>query len=289
MRGRGQRGASPRPFFGYFSTFLVKKLAVWTHCIIFAEIMEKKKDSRYQRVGRIALQAAIVTLLAFLFSMLIMQPMSFSVMSIFSSPEKSDTSVTDLYAQVADRRPVRTLDPDVVLVDIDRADRAQIAEILDEINLWSPRVVGLDVIFAAPGEDDSELLRAISESDRIVLPIGLESVGFDKSDKSDESDESGISGKSKNPEKSSKAGISEVFRVSDAQFFYPPGVRLMILISKPEERRVTSSTRRSIFRAHSKGPLSASLPRPFSCPTAAVWIPFRSLWPRPTGRGRTLC
>lgn len=118
-------------------------------------------------------RAAWVTLLAFLFSFLILEPLSFSAMSIFSSPEKTDFSVSDLYAQVADRRPVRTLDSDIVIVDVGHSDRRQIAEILDQVNFWNPKVVAVDIMFRSQMPGDSLLLSALEATPRIVLPIGL--------------------------------------------------------------------------------------------------------------------
>lgn len=111
---------------------------------------------------------------AFLISFFIVEPLSFSTMSVFSAPEKTDFSVTDLYAQVADRRPVRRLDNDIVIVDVGHADRLGIASILDEINLWGPRVVGLDVMIGKPLPSDSILLRSLSSIERLILPITLE-------------------------------------------------------------------------------------------------------------------
>lgn len=124
-------------------------------------------------------RAAMVTLLAFLLSFLIIEPMSLSTLSIFSAPEKNDFSVTDLYAQVADRRPVRTLDPDIVLVDIGHADRNEIASILQRVNFWNPRVVGIDVMFASPGDSDSLLLKALGETGCLVIPLELANAGKD--------------------------------------------------------------------------------------------------------------
>lgn len=81
--------------------------------------------------------------------------------------------MTDLYAQVANNRPVRMLDSDIILVDIGHGDRAAIAEIVDQVNFWQPRVIGLDIIFPEETPADSLLLSAMHQANVIVLPIGL--------------------------------------------------------------------------------------------------------------------
>ena len=157
----------------------------------------KKRRNRNKRenLSRTVLtgiaRAAFVTLLAFLCSMLLLEPLSFSAMSIFSSPEKNDFSVTDLYAQVANQRPVRTLDPDIVLVDIGHADRNGIANIIEKVNFWNPRAVGVDILFGMPQSQDSLLINALENTPNLVLPIGLKSVDNDR------------------------------FRITDTPFFYP--------------------------------------------------------------------
>ncbi len=131
-------------------------------------------------------RAALVTALAFLFSFLIIEPLSFSALSIFSSPEKSDFSVTDMYAQIADRRPVKTLDQDIVLIDIGHSDREKIIDILNNVSFWNPKVVGIDIMFASESPVDSLLVDAIKNIPKVVLAVGLteESYGtFKISDK----------------------------------------------------------------------------------------------------------
>lgn len=113
-----------------------------------------KRKKIFNNIGK----AAGITLLALLFSTLLISPFTASVSSMFSSPEKSDFVMSDLFAQVADARPVRLLDDRIVLIDIGHADREQIADALDILALCAPRRLGLDINFAAPSEDDSHLL-----------------------------------------------------------------------------------------------------------------------------------
>lgn len=127
--------------------------------------------------SRAVTQALGVTVMAFILSILIVEPVSFSAMSLFSTPEKSDFSITDLYSQIADRRPVRTLDPDILIVDIGDAGRDRIAEIIQTVALCSPKAIGLDIMFAEPHADDSALLEAIATTPGIVVPIGLSNTG----------------------------------------------------------------------------------------------------------------
>lgn len=129
-----------------------------------------KRKKIFNNIGK----AAGITLLALLFSTLLISPFTASVSSMFSSPEKSDFVMSDLFAQVADARPVRLLDDRIVLIDIGHADREQIADALDILALCAPRRLGLDINFAAPSEDDSHLLQALSNIPSLVMPLGLE-------------------------------------------------------------------------------------------------------------------
>lgn len=125
-------------------------------------------------------RAALETLLAFLFSLLLLEPLSFSALSIFSAPEKNDFSVTDLYAQVADRRPVHTLDPDIILIDIGHCGRNEISEVINSVNFWNPKVVALDILFKENLPGDSLLNEAILAIENPVIAIGLEKTGNGK-------------------------------------------------------------------------------------------------------------
>lgn len=123
------------------------------------------------------LKATGITALAFLLSLMLVQPLSFSVTSLFSAPEKDEYTISDFYANIANRRPVRVLRDDIVIVDIDQMDRDEIAGVLDVISLCGPAVVGVDVMFAEPGDSltDARLIDAIrANAGKIVMPVALE-------------------------------------------------------------------------------------------------------------------
>lgn len=118
-------------------------------------------------------KAICVTLLALLLSLLLASPFSATVSGMFSTPERGDFRMTDLYAQIADGRPVRQFDDRIVLIDIGLADRQTIAEGLTVLSLCAPVAVGLDINFAFPGDCDSLLTEAIAANPGIVLPIAM--------------------------------------------------------------------------------------------------------------------
>lgn len=136
-------------------------------------MMGLKNDSLKNLVKGCA-RATIVTLLAFVLSAFLLEPLSFSAFSLFSAPEKSDFTITDLYAQVADRRPVRTIDQDIILVDVGYSKREEIIDIINQVTFWRPKVVGVDILFEMTTPYDSLLLEALHESENVIVPVGLE-------------------------------------------------------------------------------------------------------------------
>lgn len=118
-----------------------------------------------------------ITLLAFFLSVCLQAPFTASTSTIFSSPEKNDFTITDLYAQIADRRPVRKLEDRIAVVDIGIGGREEIAEVMEILALCSPKAIGLDVMFDEPTDDDSRLISSLQNFNNLVLPIGLEADG----------------------------------------------------------------------------------------------------------------
>lgn len=116
-----------------------------------------------------------VTILAFLLSLILFQPFVFSVTSLVSIPEKSDFNITDFYVIVADSRPIKTLDKNILIIDITQSDRDGIAEILDVLSFCDPLAVGLDVIFSESrgGTEDDYLLTAIENCPNLILAASL--------------------------------------------------------------------------------------------------------------------
>lgn len=118
-----------------------------------------------------------ITILAFILSVCLQAPFTASTSAIFSSPEKNDFTITDIYAQIANGRPVRKLEDRMVIVDIGIGGRPEIAEVMEILSLCGPKVVGLDVMFEDPTEDDSRLLASLESVPNLVLPIGVEKTG----------------------------------------------------------------------------------------------------------------
>lgn len=123
--------------------------------------------------------SAAVTAVSCLIAYLIMVPLSESMLAkLFSAPETSDFTMSDLFIQFADARPVRHLEEDIAIVDLGYAGRLEIADALEMIEAADPKVVGLDVNFPShKGSVDSLLLQALLMQKDIVLPLGLEQEG----------------------------------------------------------------------------------------------------------------
>ena len=136
--------------------------------------VSRKFSSGNKPLARRILTALGITALAFMLSFFLTSPFSASVSALFSSPEKADFVMSDLFAQVADSRPVRHLDHRITIVDIGIADRYAIAEGLQALAGMKPKAVGLDVNFAYPTEDDSFLLQSLQEVPHLILPVTVD-------------------------------------------------------------------------------------------------------------------
>ncbi len=115
------------------------------------------------------LQALGVTILAFVLSLVLMSPFSFSATALLAAPDQNDFTINDFYNMAADGRAVRTLDPDVVIVDITECDRLGTAQVLDFIRECSPRAVGVDIVFRAPSDNDSLLVATLRAMPQAIL------------------------------------------------------------------------------------------------------------------------
>ena len=118
-------------------------------------------------------KAVCISLFAFVLSMVLIQPFSASTAALFSSPEKNDFTISDFYNIVADGRDLAHLDDNIVIVNLDNSDRAEIAGLLNMISLCGPKAVGLDVTFDDRREGDSLLLEAIAMTPALVQPLNL--------------------------------------------------------------------------------------------------------------------
>lgn len=114
-------------------------------------------------------QALGITVLAFALSLVLMSPFSFSATALLAAPEQNDFTINDFYNMAADGRAVRTLDPDVVIIDISECDRLGTAQVLDFVGACSPRAIGVDIVFRAPSADDSLLLSTLRGMPQAIL------------------------------------------------------------------------------------------------------------------------
>lgn len=70
---------------------------------------------------------------------------------------KSDFSISDFYNRVEANREEKTIDPNVVVVNIDSVfDRADLAALLEAVEQCHPKVVGIDALFAYPKDEASD-------------------------------------------------------------------------------------------------------------------------------------
>lgn len=83
--------------------------------------------------------------------------------------------MSDLFAQIADNRPVRKFDDRIIIVNIGRGGRPEIAQALSLLSLCGPKTLGVDINFALPGDNDEELLDALLANQNVVLPLGVSS------------------------------------------------------------------------------------------------------------------
>lgn len=80
----------------------------------------------------------MATVLGIALSTCLVQPLSMSTSAMFSAPEKRDFEMSDLFAQIADNRPVRKFDDRVVILNIGQNNREAIAEgAITFITLWA--------------------------------------------------------------------------------------------------------------------------------------------------------
>lgn len=135
--------------------------------------LDIRRETLVGKRERMLLKAGGITALAFLLAQLLSSPFSASVTSLFATPEKNDFILSDFYAQVADRRPVREMSDKIVMVDIGHHDREDIVELLEVVRMCEPTAIGVDINFAEAHEDDSRLLNFIATTPNAVFPLGL--------------------------------------------------------------------------------------------------------------------
>lgn len=118
-------------------------------------------------------RALMATALGLFLSTCLVQPLSMTTSAMFSSPEKRDFQLPDLFAQIANNRPVRKFDDRIVIVNIGRNNRDEIINGLATLSLCGPKAVGIDINFAQSGENDDYLVETLNSLPNVVLPIGV--------------------------------------------------------------------------------------------------------------------
>lgn len=142
---------------------------------IFFSAINRRLSKRH-KISPVFLRAFVATGLGFFMSTLLVEPLSMSTSAIFSSPEKRDFQMSDLFTQIADNRPVRALENRVVIVDIGNGTREDIADALSLISLCGPKAVGVDINFADPGQNDEYLIESLRANPNVILPLGVKQI-----------------------------------------------------------------------------------------------------------------
>lgn len=117
--------------------------------------------------------AMCITVIAYLLSLLITQPFSFSAGSLMSNSEKKDFNMTDFFKVVANSRPVSDMDTSVVLVDIGFTEREDVIGVLELLSDFEPAAVGLDATFNEKRPGDENLFAAIDRCPNLVMAVGV--------------------------------------------------------------------------------------------------------------------
>lgn len=150
-------------------------MQICANFIIFAQIFSLM-DNPSKKARPKFVKALWITLIAVGLSMVMAAPFTATTGAAFSTSEQSDYSITDFYNYVANNRALSYLDDNIVIVNIDRSDRYEIAEILNLLTLLGPKGVGLDVTFEDVREGDSVLLDAIFSTPNIIQPVSLQPI-----------------------------------------------------------------------------------------------------------------
>lgn len=124
---------------------------------------KKIAEQSTRRLGRfswLTIRTATVVATAYLIATILSKPFSFSLGAV-SAMSSADFCITDMYQLIANGREVRTLSPDIVIVDVNNCTRDQIAETVDLIRLCDPKAIGVDISFVEHREGDESLLSSL--------------------------------------------------------------------------------------------------------------------------------
>lgn len=126
-----------------------------------------QKYSLSQLRTKIWFRTITITLLAWALSHSLLYQITSS--PIFSLQKDNDFEMSDFYNQVANNRPIRTYNSDIVILSIDNCSRTEIAHLLQTVGLMQPKAIGIDVFFSYLSEEDSILIQALNSYPNIVL------------------------------------------------------------------------------------------------------------------------
>jgi len=122
----------------------------------------------------IIIRASVVTLLSLL--LLTISIGGVSVLSLFSPLEgHADFQLSDLYVKVADKSPVSQCSDEIVVLATDGCSRMDIVRLVEAVESFSPAMIGVDINFQYPSEDDSYMLSVFENCRSLVLPLVLSS------------------------------------------------------------------------------------------------------------------
>ncbi len=88
---------------------------------------------------------------------------------LFSLQKGNDFEMSDFYNQVANNRPTRTLNADIVVIGIDNCSRLDVAQIIQTISYTQPKAIGLDVFFSYKSTEDSLIIETFNQTPNLVL------------------------------------------------------------------------------------------------------------------------
>lgn len=88
---------------------------------------------------------------------------------LFSLQKGNDFEMSDFYNQVANNRPIRTLNSDIIIIGIDNCSRLDIAQIIQTISYTQPKAIGLDVFFSYQSSEDSLIIDTFNQTPNLVL------------------------------------------------------------------------------------------------------------------------
>lgn len=90
-------------------------------------------------------------------------------LSVFAPLDKEvDFQMSDMYNIVASKKLEVPFAKDVVVVNIDNCSRRELVDAINRVSQYSPKGIGLDVDFKYPEEDNTYLLRTITQTPNLV-------------------------------------------------------------------------------------------------------------------------